>query len=62
MWNVLISEDQLVRAMEAQEEVMKMIQANIKDEAVLRAIQKKLLLAIVVLVPEAGTLTSNPKK
>jgi len=53
---VLISEEQLVKAMDELDDAMKLIRPHIKDEAVQKTIQKKLLLAIVTLVPEAGTM------
>jgi len=56
---VLISEDQLGKAFDELDDAMKLIRPHVKDEAQLKAIQKKLLLAIVSLVPEAGAMTQK---
>lgn len=53
---MLISEEQLGKAMDSMEDAMVIIRQHVKDEAALAAIRRKLILSIVTIVPDAGSM------
>lgn len=56
---MLISDEQLVKTFDTLDDAMVIIRQHIKDDAVLSTIRKKLLLAIVTLVPDAGAMSGK---
>jgi hypothetical protein len=58
---MLISEDQLTKAIDESDSAMELIRQHVKDEKALAAIRRKLILAIVALVPEAGQMMAQKR-
>jgi len=59
---MLISEDQLAKALDQTADAMTLVCQHVKDPVIQEAIRRKLLLAIVTLVPDSLNPPAKPRQ